>query len=88
MILMKKVQVKEINNYVYTLITDDNKTYDINIEFYDTSVDIGDYIFIDDKVLEETNLYAYGPIKENNDPEDLIKIVKDDKEIYLQRYYG
>lgn len=85
---MKKVQVVKINNYIYTLEDNDKNTYDINIEFYDTEVNVGDYIFIDDKVLEEANIYTYGPIIENNDLEDLIKIVKDDKEIYLQRYFG
>ena len=84
---MKKVQVVKINNYIYTL-EDNNKLYDINIEFQDTEVNVGDYIFIDDKVLEEANIYTYGPIIENNDLEDIIKIVKDDKEIFLQRYFG
>jgi len=84
---VKKVQVVKINNYIYTL-EDNNKLYDINIEFQDTEVNVGDYIFIDDKVLEEANIYTYGPIIENNDLEDIIKIVKDDKEIFLQRYFG
>jgi len=58
---VKKVQVVKINNYIYTL-EDNNKLYDINIEFQDTEVNVGDYIFIDDKVLEEANIYTYGPI--------------------------
>jgi len=84
---VKKVQVVKINNYIYNL-KDNNKLYDIIIEFQDTEVNVGDYIFIDDKVLEEANIYTYGPIIENNDLEDIIKIVKDDKEIFLQRYFG
>ncbi len=85
---MKKVTVIEINGYIYTLEDEDNKRYEINIEFYDTKIDIGDIIYLNEKVLKETNLYSYGPIIENNDVEDLIKIVKNNKNIYLQRYYG
>lgn len=85
---MKKVTVIAINDYVYTLEDKDKNKYDINIEFYDTKVNVGDIIYIDGKVLEETNLYAYGPLLEEANVEDLIKIIKDNKEIYLQRYYG
>lgn len=85
---MKKVTVIAINDYVYTLEDKDKNKYDINIEFYDAKVNVGDIIYIDGKVLEETNLYAYGPLLEEANAEDLIKIVKDNKNIYLQRYYG
>jgi len=85
---MKKVTVIAINDYVYTLEDKDKNKYDINIEFYDAKVNVGDIIYIDGKVLEETNLYAYGPLLEEANVEDLIKIIKDNKEIYLQRYYG
>lgn len=85
---MKKVTVIEINGYIYTLEDEDNKRYKINIEFYDTKIDIGDIIYLNEKVLKETNLYAYGPINERAKIDDLIKIVKNDKNIYLQRYYG
>ena len=37
---------------------------------------------------EENNIYTYGPIEENSDIKDLIKVIKKNKEIYLQRYYG
>ena len=86
---MKKVQILEIeDNYLYTLRDNDNKIYKKNIEFYDTEVSIGDYIYLDDKILNEVNIFAYGPIIENNEVEDLIKLIHNGKEIYLQRYYG
>lgn len=85
---MKKVRVVEKDNYDYTLEDTNQKIYKVNIEFYDVTVDVGDYIYLDDKVLEEVNQYAYGPIIDKNNVEDLIKIVKDNDEIYLQRYYG
>ena len=85
---MKKVKVIKASKYDYVLEDNNKKQYNINIEFYDTEVNEGDIIFVDDKVLEETNLYAYGPLLEEANIEDLIKIVKDGKNIYLQRYYG
>lgn len=86
---MKKVQILEIeDNYLYTLRDNDNKIYKKNIEFYDTEVSIGDYIYLDDQILNEVNIFAYGPIIENNEVEDLIKLIHNGKEIYLQRYYG
>ncbi len=85
---MQKVRVVEKDNYDYILEGTKKEIYKINIEFYDVTVDVGDYIYLDDKVLEEVNQYAYGPIIDKNNVEDLIKIVKDNDEIYLQRYYG
>ena len=85
---MIKVRVIEVNDFDYVLEDNNKKRYNINIEFYDTTVNVGDIIYIDEKVLKETNLYAYGPLLEEARAEDLIKIVKDNKDIYLQRYYG
>ena len=85
---MKKVQVIEIDKYNYTLKDDDGNIYEKNMEFYNTTINVGDYIYISKNVLNEINSYTYGPIIENNDVEDLIKIIHNDKNIYLQRYYG
>lgn len=85
---MKKVKVIAIDNYLYTLEDNNKNKYEINIEFYNTTIEVGDIIYVDETVLKETNLYAYGPLLEEANVEDLIKIIKDNKEIYLQRYYG
>ena len=85
---MIKVKVANVDNYFYTLEDKDHKTYTINIEFYETKIDVGDIIYIDEKVLKEPNLYAYGPLLEEASVEDLVKITKNGKDIYLQRYYG
>ena len=85
---MKKVKVIKIDNYIYTLEDANKKIYKKNFEFYDTEISVGDYIYISEEVLKEVNLFAYGPIIENNEVEDLIKIIHNDKNIYLQRYYG
>lgn len=86
---MKKVKVINIEDkFVLILEDSDSKVYKKNIDFYDAEINIGDYIYLDDKVLEEDNIYTYGPLLEEASIEDLIKVVKDGKNIYLQRYYG
>ena len=85
---MKKVKVTNIDNYLITLEDINKKQYIRNIEFYDIKINVGDIIYISDDVLNEENLYTYGPIQEDATMNDLIKIVKEDKEVYLQRYYG
>ena len=85
---MVKVKVLEVDNYIYTLEDNNKNTYEINTEFYDTKIDKGDIIYIDENVLKEPNIYTYGPLLEEANVEDLVKIVKDNKDIYLQRYYG
>lgn len=85
---MKKLKVIKIDNYLYTLEDEDKNIYVINIEFIDTDINIGDYLYISNEVLEENNLYTYGPIEKESDIKDLVKVIKKDKDEYLQRYYG
>ena len=85
---MKKVKVIKIDGYDYLLEDSDGNQYEMNIQFYDTKVEVGNLIYISGKVLKEPNIYSYGPIEEKPDDEDIIKIIQGDKEIYLQRYYG
>ena len=87
---MKKVKITNINNYVVTFKDTDDKEYKKNIEFQDTEISEGDIIYISEEILDEDNIYTYGPLTnlENIELDDVIKIIKDDKEIYLQRYYG
>ncbi len=90
---MKKVQILEINNYDYLVRTEDNKKYNLNMEFYSLNIILKekDYIYISQKILDEKNFYSFGPLNPNNinvDEDDIIKIISDDKEIYFQRYYG
>lgn len=85
---MKKLKVIKIDNYLYTLEDEDKNIYVINIEFIDTDINIGDYLYISNEVLEENNLFTYGPIEKESDIKDLVKVIKKDKDEYLQRYYG
>jgi hypothetical protein len=87
---MKKVVIKEIDGYNYTLVNN-NKEYVKNIEFYDTYKPVvGDIIYISDNILNETNLYSFGEIYDpkNYSNGDIIKVISKDKEYYFQRRFG
>ena len=88
---MQKLIIKEINNYDYTLIDQDNNFYLKNIEFYSKyKPQVNDIVYVDDSILEEVNLYAFDEVYDtrNVDIKDIIKIVSNDKEYYFQRRYG
>lgn len=87
---MKKLLVKDIKDNDYTLIDDFNNSYFVNMKFYiEYKLEIGDIIYLPKSILIETNSYAFGKIEpENKNTEDIIKVVTNKKEIYLQRYYG
>ena len=86
---MRKMVIKKINGYDYTLF--DNIDYTINIEFYSKyKPQVNDIIYLDDSIINEVNLYAFDEIYDttNIDLKDIIKIVHQDKEYYFQRRYG
>ena len=88
---MIKTEIISINNYDY-ILSDGNNNYNLNLEFYDldNKLNIGNIIYIPSKLLKNNSVYTYGKInkdrKENID--EYIKIISNNKEIYLQRYYG
>lgn len=88
---MKKVVIKEINDYDYTLVDSDNKKYIKNIEFYsDYKPVVGDIIYLDDSILNIMNIYSFDEIYDTSNvkKEDIIKVVSKDKEYYFQRSFG
>ena len=96
---MIKLIIKNIDGYNYILKDSNNKSYNINIEFYDIDVlpKVGDIIYINNKLLNKINnniasfgkldgIYGRTIIDEND--EDVIGVSIHDKVIYLKRYYG
>ena len=99
---MKKLKIIEVDNYEYHLKDNDNKDYIINIEFQniDELPKVNDYIYISNELLDKnyreySNNYTFGPlnseygrnINDENNP-DIVKIIINDKTIYLKRLYG
>ena len=90
---MEKLRIINIEDTNYTL-EDNNRKYNINIIFYGNKYpQTNDIVYIPIKILQEKNIYAYGPLKSNYSKnidieEEFIKIVTNEEEYYLQRYYG
>ena len=86
---MTKFKVKKKDDYDYVIEDTKGSEYRINLEFYDSNIDIDDYIYMDESILKEDSFYSFGVIKDNNIKEkDIIKVIIKGKEYYLQRYYG
>ena len=93
---MIKLKIIDIKDYDYVLEDNNNKTYNLNIEFYGIKENpkVDDYIYISKKLLREKNLYSFGPFNSiyvklvNLTEDELIKVVTPKEEFYLKRYYG
>ena len=83
---MIKTEIISISNYDY-ILTDGKNNYSLNLEFYDldNKLNVGDIIYIPKKLLINNNVYTYGKIIENEKQniEEYIKIIHNNKEIYL-----
>lgn len=58
-----------------------------NIEVYGIlRLKVNDYLYMLEETVLEDNLFQFGPLVNSRD--EIIKIVSDKSEYYLQRYYG
>ena len=95
---MKKLEINKIDNYQYELKDINNKIYHFNIEFYnlEKKPKIGDYIYMNEKLLkEEYSILSfdileskYGRNIQTEEDEDLVILLIDNERIYLKRVYG
>ena len=86
---MIEVIIESINNYDYLLKDKDNR-YTISIELLDDKLEVNDKLYINKKLLNNNVFYRFGKLYEdkNAKEKDIIKVVRDNNEFYLQRYYG
>ena len=99
---MIKLKIENIKGYEYNLKDQSQNIYNLNLEFLDIKEkpEVGNYIYINNELLNKnysgySTSYTFGQLeskygKENIslDDIDVIKIVKDNIEIYLKRIYG
>lgn len=93
---MIKLKIIDIKDYDYVLEDINKKTYNLNIQFYglNEKIKTNDYIYISQELLNEKNLYSFGPFNSiygksvNLNEDEIIKIVTSKEEFYLKRYYG
>jgi len=88
---MKKLIIKSINNYNYTLVDKNNKEYIINIEFYGLKdkPSINDIIYMNEDIIKD-NVLNFESIKENKkiNPQEIVVLEHETNRIYLRRIYG
>lgn len=93
---MIKLKIKKIDNFKYYLNDDNNKEYELKIEFHDIDEPkVNDYILLDESLLNIDYLLAFGSLKssyghtiKSSQDKDVIVIISDNKEIFLKRLYG
>ena len=95
---MKKLVIIKKDSYVYTLKDTDNNMYQFNIEFYniEKNPEVGDYLFMSEKILKENNLVLsfdcieseYGRKLKNAYDEDIVVLMVNKDKIYLKKVYG
>lgn len=91
---MIKLLIKSIEPYSYILSSED-KEYRLHLEFLglEKKPTVGDYLYLPENIVNEQNNYTFGLIggiyaKKKDIKDDIIKVVGNNYEYYLQRYYG
>lgn len=99
---MMKLRIASNTGYLYVLEDESNKKYSLNLEFLDLEepLKIGNQIYMNPELLDSnydgySTSYTFGNLDNMYgranlplDDIDVIKVVKEDKEIYLKRLYG
>lgn len=99
---MLKLEISNIEGYLYYLKDQMNNKHILNLEFFDIEKEpeVGNIIYINDNLLNPkyegySSSYTFGGLNNeygkpniNIEDVDVIKLVIEDKEIYLKRLYG
>ena len=86
---MKKLVIKEINGCSYELSDESGNTYIKDFIFYIEQPKENDIMLIPENILQETNIFNFGQVDETNiNKEELVKVITQEKEYYIQRIYG
>ena len=94
---MKKLEIIKVDKYTYTLQDKNNNNYELIIDFQniEEQPQSGNYIYIDETILESKNFYTFGKLNseygrkiENENDKYLIILETNNKKYYLKRLYG
>lgn len=99
---MIKLEIIEKDNYLYKLKDSHDNIYIFNLEFLDITekLSVGHYIEISEELLNPkyegySTAYTFGKLENeygkaniNLSDLDIIRVIIEDKEIYLKRLYG
>lgn len=95
---MIKLKIEKIDGFNYYLKDENNKSYKLNIEFYDLIEKpmVNDELYIHEKLLQEPpTMFSFGSLSgkygreiESPDDPDLLILSMGNEKKYLKRYYG
>jgi hypothetical protein len=99
---MIKLRIASNTGYLYELEDESNKKYSLNLEFFDLEepLKVGNQIIMNYELLNPnyegySSNYTFGNLDNKYgranlslDDIDVIRVVQEDKEIYLKRLYG
>ena len=86
---MKKVTIKKINGCSFELEDELGNKYIKDFIFYVEQPKENDIMLIPENILEETNIFNFGQVDETSlNKEELVKVITQEKEYYIQRIYG
>lgn len=86
---MRKLTIEKIEGCSFTLKDENGNTYIKDFIFYTEAPKENDTMLIPEEILEEINIFNFGKVDENNlKKEELVKVITDTKEYYIQRIYG
>lgn len=96
---MVRLIIKSIVNYNFVLVDNDDRKYNVNMEFYGIQnlPIVGDYLYVDEKMLNEinNNMVSFGQVDEKYgkdvnsiDDSEVICLVHGNNSVYLKRFYG
>ena len=87
---MIKLKIKSIDEYCNYVLENDNKTYEVNMNFMSINKpSVEDYIYMPEKLLKENVSLNFGPVENDNLNEDeIIVLLNKENKIYLQRFFG
>ena len=82
-----KLKVVDIREYSYIFEKTNGETIVMDVEIFgNLKIQINDYLYISEDTTKENITVRFGPII--TDKTEIIKVVREEKIYYLQRYYG
>ena len=96
---MIRLVIKRVLGYNYLLVDNEDKEYNVNIEFYgiDENPMQGDIIFLNEDLLNDinNNMVSFGPLGEkygkdisSSSDKDVVYLSCKYGAVYLKRFYG
>lgn len=94
---MVELRIMNVDKFYYYLVDNNGREYNLDIQFYDIDENptVGDYIYINQEILNSSKEFSFGSIMGeygknilDGNKEEIIVVKRENELIYLKRYYG